>query len=160
MLLSGTRPRSGRYPIVPGGDGMQPLLEQVITYAPTAFFHCQHCELTFKQVGFGDRVHLEQSRSSLPDDLEDEFHRVAEWVTSLHERYGDRVRVKVIDAMSLEGVWRSLRYGARRYPFVVVDGRLKHTGTDFASLEPSIETSLADRSPADAKGGAASPSRR
>jgi hypothetical protein len=70
------------------------------------------------------------------------------------------VRVKVIDAMSLEGVWRSLRYGARRYPFVVVGGRLKHTGTDFAALEPSIETSLADSSPADARGGAASPSRR
>jgi hypothetical protein len=139
---------------------MQPLLVQVITYTPTAYYHCQHCELTFKQLGFGDRVHLEQSRSSLPDDLEDEFHHVAEWITSLHERYGERVRVKVIDALSIEGVWRSLRYGARRYPFVVVGGRHKHTGTEFAALEPSIETALAETSRADPKGGAASASRR
>ena len=139
---------------------MEPLLVQVITYAPTAYYHCQHCELTFKEMGFGDGVHREQARESLPEDLLDDFHHLADWIASLHERYGDRLRVKVIDATSLEGVWRSLRYGARRYPFIVIDGRHKHTGGDFSSLEPQIDRSLAEAGLAEAKGGGTSPSRR
>ena len=121
---------------------MEAVMVQVIAYAPTVYYHCQHCELTFKEMGFGDRVHQEQSRESLPEDLRAEFHALADWIASLHDRYGDRLRVKVIDATSLEGVWKSLRYGARRYPFVVVDGRHKHTGTDFAVLESYIDRSL------------------
>jgi hypothetical protein len=139
------------------GNAMDPLLVQVITYAPTAFYHCQHCELTFKEMGFGDRVHQEQSRESLPEDLRDEFHQLADWVASLHDRYGDRLRVKIIDATSLEGVWRSLRYGARRYPFVIIDGGHRHTGTDFSALEPHIDQSLAEAEQAHAGGGGASP---
>jgi hypothetical protein len=108
-------------------------------------------------MGFGDRVHREQAKESLPDDLRDEFHHLADWIASLHDRYGDRLRVKVIDATSLEGVWRSLRYGARRYPFVVIDGRHKHTGTDFSALEPYINRSLAEAEHAHARGGEASP---
>jgi hypothetical protein len=33
------------------GSSMQPLSVQIITYAPTAFRHCQHCEMAFE----GDR---------------------------------------------------------------------------------------------------------
>jgi hypothetical protein len=128
---------------------MEPLLVQVITYAPTAYYHCQHCEITFQHMGFGDSIHREQAQESLPDDLREEFHVLADWIASLHARYGDRLRVKIIDATSVEGFWKSLRFGARRYPFVVIDGHT-HTGGDYSSLEPRIDRALAQ---AGAKGG-------
>jgi hypothetical protein len=121
---------------------MQPLQVLVITYAPTVFYHCQHCELTFQQMGVGDRIHRQHARESLPDDLRQEFAELSDWIHSLIDRHGDRVRVKVVDAASIEGFWKSLRYGARRYPFVVIDGRHKYTSKDWHSLDRVIERGL------------------
>lgn len=85
------------------GSETPPVLVQVITYAPTVFFHCQHCEVVFGQTGIGERVHREQARESLPQDLRAEFARIADWVHGLLDRHGPRVRVRVIDAASLQG---------------------------------------------------------
>jgi hypothetical protein len=111
----------------------------VVTYAPTVFYHCQHCELTFQQMGVGDESHRQQARESLPDDLRADFHRLSAWIRSLVERYGDRIRVRVVDAASLQGFWASVRFRTGSYPFVVVDGRRRHVGADFERVEPVIE---------------------
>jgi hypothetical protein len=121
---------------------MQPVQVLVITYAPTVFYHCQHCEVTFQQMGVGDRIHRQHARESLPDDLREEFAELSDWIHSLIDRYGDRVHVRIVDAASIEGFWKSLRYGARRYPFVVVDGHHKYTGKDWRLLDQVIERSL------------------
>jgi hypothetical protein len=101
---------------------MQPISVQVITYAPTIFRHCQHCEVAFEGIGLGERIHRAEAADALPDDLAADFSRVSDWVHDILERHGSRVAISVIDAASIEGVWKSLRYRARRYPAVVVDG--------------------------------------
>lgn len=117
----------------------RPVRVEIIALAPTVFFHCQHCELIFQHAGFGDAVRREEARHALPDDLRDEFQHLSNWVHSLWMRYGRRIRVDVIDAASLEGVWKSFRYRVRRYPAIVVDGRDVHIGLDFDVMEPVIE---------------------
>jgi hypothetical protein len=102
---------------------MQPLSVQVITYAPTVFRHCQHCEVAFEGLGLGERMHRAEAADALPDDLLTDFSRVSDWVHRLLDRHGPQVAVTVIDAASIEGFWKSLRHRARRYPAVVVDGR-------------------------------------
>jgi hypothetical protein len=127
----------------------------VVTYAPTVLYHCQHCELTFQQMGIGDKAHRQQARESLPDDLRADFHRLSDWIHHLRDRYGERIRVRVVDAASLQGFWASLRFRTARYPFVVVDGRRRHVGTDFERVEPIIEE-LIDGRRDHTKGGEAS----
>lgn len=125
-----------------------PVRVDVITYAPTVFFHCQHCELAFGQTGIGDRIHREQARASLPDDLQAEFAGVADWVHGLVERHGSRVRIRVIDAVSLQGFLRSLRKSLRQgraYPAVVVDGTERFVGPELALAELEIERRVAAR---------------
>ncbi|MGH2488650.1 MAG: hypothetical protein ACRDFR_03405, partial [Candidatus Limnocylindria bacterium] len=51
----------------------KPVTVQVITYAPTVFYHCQHCELTFQEMGLGERLRRQEAAESLPDDLAQEF---------------------------------------------------------------------------------------
>jgi hypothetical protein len=122
---------------------MSSVTVQVITYAPTIFLHCQHCELTFQQMGLGDRLRREEARDALPADLRAEFQSVSEWVHALVHRFGHLVRVKVVDAASIEGVWKSFRYRARRYPTVIVESRdrspRKHMVTDLDSAEHVVE---------------------
>jgi hypothetical protein len=114
---------------------------EVITYAPTVFYHCQHCEITFSGVGFGDRVHREQARAALPDDLRADFERLSDEIHGLQERHGRDVRVKVIDAASIEGIFKSLRHRAWRYPAVIVDGRYRRHA-DSSELTSIVEREM------------------
>jgi hypothetical protein len=123
------------------GSRTRPLGVEVITYAPTVFRHCQHCEIAFGQVGIADRAQRDEAAKALPPDLLDDFQRVSDWVHALLERHADRVKVTVVDAVSIEGSWKSLRHGVRRYPAVLVDG--KRAGTDLAAVDRSIDARLA-----------------
>src|SRR6266511_1642786 len=95
--------------------------------------------------GFSDAVRREEARQSLPPDLREEFQRLSTWVHSLWMRYGRRIRVNVVDAASLEGVWKSFRYRVRKYPAIVVDRQEVHVGSDFDVVEPMIERHVAER---------------
>lgn len=124
---------------------LRPVTVQVIAYAPTVFRHCQHCEVAFAGLGFAEKMHAREAADALPEDLLREFQQVSDWVHSLLERHGDRVTISVVDAASVEGVWKSLRHGVRRYPAVVIDGGEKLIGTDFAPADRVIDRRCAER---------------
>jgi hypothetical protein len=118
---------------------MRPVRVEVITYTPTFFFHCQHCELTFQEMGVGGAVHREQAREALPEDLRQEFQALSLWAHDLVERFGRSVRLRVLDAASIEGFWKSLRHGIRRYPAVIIEGKDKFVGPDLHLALSAIE---------------------
>ena len=109
---------------------MKPVTIEVITYAPTVFYHCQHCELTFQEMGIGER-------------LRRAYQVLSDWVHDLLTRFGTRLRIKVVDAASIEGFARSLRHRVGRYPAVIIDGQKTIVNGDFTSLEREIEQRVA-----------------
>ena len=115
----------------------KPFLVEIVAYAPTAFYHCTHCEIVWQETGFSKGVHEEQIASALPPDMMQDYQAVSNWVNHLFQVYCDRVVVKVIDAASIEGFWKTLRYGLRRYPAIVV-GSARFSGTDFSAAEAEI----------------------
>jgi hypothetical protein len=122
---------------------MKPVSVEVITYAPTVFTHCQHCELAFGEIGIGERLRRQEAAEALPDDLARDFQALSDWVHALLERHGRAVRVKVVDAASVEGFLSSLRNRVGRYPAVIVDRDEKQIGSDFAALDPLIDRKVA-----------------
>jgi len=116
---------------------LRPVTIEVITYAPTVFFHCQHCELAFGEMGIGERLRRREAADALPDDLLRDFQALSDWVHALLEQYGDRIREKVVDAASIEGFLLSIRHRLGRYPAVIVDGE-RHSGSDLVALDPLI----------------------
>jgi len=112
---------------------MKPVSVQVITYAPTIFAHCQHCELAFSEMGIGERLRQREAAEALPDDLREEYQVVSDWVHRLIVR----------------GFAASLRHRVGRYPAVVVDGRETWTGLDFDAPDAAIDRRVgaADRGP-------------
>jgi hypothetical protein len=121
---------------------MKPLTVEVITYAPTAFYHCQHCEVAFQEMGIGERLRRADAATALPDDLARDFQAWSDWIHRLLERHGPRVRVRLVDAASIEGFVESLRHRVGRYPAVIVDGTEKRSGADFEALDRVIEARL------------------
>jgi hypothetical protein len=122
---------------------MKPVSVQIITYAPTIFSHCQHCEVAFQEMGFGVRLRRREAADALPEDLAREFQVVSDWVHRLLDRHGPRLRVDVLDAASIRGVVTSLRHRVGRYPAVVVDGRDTWTGLDFGAVDAAIDRKVA-----------------
>lgn len=111
----------------------KPLLVEIIAYAPTAYYHCTHCEVAWREMGTTNRIHEEQMRSSLPEDLIQEYQTVSDWVQEMFRIHCDAIVLKVIDAASVEGFYKSLKYNARHYPAVIVNGKSRFLGSQNLS---------------------------
>jgi hypothetical protein len=110
----------------------KPLTVEIIAFAPTAYYHCTHCEVAWREMGASNRIHEEQVESSLPPDLAGDYQAVSDWVRETFRVYCDQLLVKVIDAASLEGFVKSLRYSIHRYPAILLNGK-KFTGDSALS---------------------------
>lgn len=111
----------------------KPLLVEIIAYAPTAYYHCTHCEVAWREAGMNNRIHEEQLQSSLPEDLTKEYEIISDWVQEMFKNHCDAILLKVIDAASLEGFYKTLKYNARRYPAVIVDHKARFLGSQMLS---------------------------
>ncbi len=122
-----------------------PIRVEVLTHAPTIFFQCQQCEFIWQQTGVAQRLHREQIESSIPKDLMEPYRQLSDWVIQTAQAFDGRVVFKIIDAVSMEGVFKSLRYGVRRYPAIIIDGKDKITGFDMDQVSPLIDRQVAAR---------------
>jgi hypothetical protein len=120
----------------------RPVQVEILTYAPTEFYHCQHCEIVWDSIGFGQRIRAEQRANALPADLQAEFTAIADWVNQAFARYGERLQVKVVDVASVEGVIKAVRHRARRFPAFIVDGEERIVGFDPDVLNEALERRL------------------
>ena len=124
---------------------MKPLTVEIIAYAPTQYFHCQHCELVWDQAQIDGvkKFHADALETSIPPEMMQEYQSLSDWIRNTVKQYSGRVTFRVVDAASVEGVWKTLRYGVRKYPAFVIEGKDKLMGTDFAQVEARINQHLA-----------------
>ena len=112
---------------------------EILTYAPTEFYHCQHCEVVWDQVGLGRSIRAEQRGVGLPPDLQAEYEAISDWVGAAQSRYGDQLHVTLVDVASVEGVFKALRHRARKFPAFIVDGNERIIGFDRARLDTALD---------------------
>ena len=93
-------------------------------------------------MGIRQKVQREMADTGLPDDLKAEFHQLSEWARGLPARYGDRVRLRLVDAASIEGFFKSLVRRFGRYPAFTVEGQ-RYVGADFSRVDALIASRLA-----------------
>lgn len=111
---------------------------EILAYAPTEFYHCQHCEIVWGHLGLGERLHREQRSAALPDDLQAEYAAISDWARRAFDRYGNRLTINVIDAASIEGLFKSIRYRARRFPAFIIGGTDRIIGFDPDRLDAAL----------------------
>jgi len=58
-----------------------------------------------------------------PEDVRGFYHEVSAMVRSLWRDFGEQIDFRIVDASSLEGLWKSLRYRAWRIPTILINGR-------------------------------------
>jgi hypothetical protein len=121
---------------------MSQLSVQVIAPVLTNFYHCMHCEQLFSQAKIGQQVHQEEL-DQYPEEVKQEFERLTDYLFDLAHRYGDQIHIRVIDPLSIEGFFKSLRYRVRKYPTFIVEDKKKITGWDVGALHEALQIQLA-----------------
>ncbi len=94
-------------------------------------------------MGLRQKIQRDLMGSGLPDDLKDEFHALSQWAQTLPAKFGDRIRVRLIDAASIEGFFKSLVRRFRRYPAFTVEGQ-RYVGSDFTRVDALIAARLTE----------------
>ena len=70
-----------------------------------------------------------------PPDLKEEYLKLSEWIRELTRNYKDRLLIRLIDAQSILGIYKSLRHWIRKYPTFIVEGQEAYTGWDKKRLQ-------------------------
>lgn len=81
-----------------------------------------------------------RSLEEYPAEWREDFQRLSALILDLAARYGDRILIRIWDPRSLQGMFKSIHYGVRRYPTFVVNGHEKVTGLDAALLEQVLRS--------------------
>ena len=76
-----------------------------------------------------------------PEDLKEEYLFLSNWIRELSQKYRENILIKVIDVQSLQGVYKSIRYGIFRYPTFIINSKKKYTGKDKDRLDALLQES-------------------
>ena len=107
---------------------------EVIAPVPTSFFHCSHCEQIFTASGIGKTVRQEIQEAYPPRMLSDAA-RLTNLLQRLSSQHKGRLHIRVIDLQSLEGFYKSLRFGIRSYPGFIINKQTSYCGWDTDEWE-------------------------
>jgi histone acetyltransferase (RNA polymerase elongator complex component) len=117
---------------------MRPILLEIVTKVITTFDHCRHCEILFDEAGIDQKFH-QREMDEYPLDLKEEFAKLSDWIRELNRLYKHRLLINLIDAQSLWGIFKSLRYRIRSYPTFIVEGKETYAGWDKNQLEALLD---------------------
>lgn len=131
---------------------MRPVTVDIVAYAPTEFFHCLHCEVIWREGGIGQKIHAEQRTASLPPDLAADYERIGQWATQLADRHRGAVEIRLTDAASFEGLFKTIRYRLGRFPMIIVNGRDRSTATDLDRVTALVDARVEEHAKLDLEG--------
>ncbi len=129
---------------------MQPTLIEVIALLPEGWGICASCEMLMARANL-DKAPHERALDEFPAEWQEDFRRLSALILDLAARYGDRILIRLWDPRSLQGLFKSIRYGVRRYPTFVVAGR-KVVALDVAQVEQALATALSTHNTIDVIG--------
>ncbi len=117
---------------------MKPILLEIVTRVITSFGQCRRCKILFDQAGFGQKFH-QKEMDEYPQDLIEDYTKLSDWIRELNRLYKHRLSIKLIDAPSPIGIYKSLRYRIRTYPTFIVEGKETYAGWDKSQLEGLLD---------------------
>src|SRR5574341_703730 len=119
----------------------KPLDIEVVAHVTGSMDHCQHCQVFIDGVGVGGQV-KQEDLAAYPEEFIRDWRNVSDWVLELADKYPGKLIIRITDAQSVQGLWKSLTKGVRKYPTFIVEGQEKYHGWDHDQLEAIIQKRL------------------
>ncbi|MBU2547142.1 MAG: hypothetical protein KKB20_01905 [Proteobacteria bacterium] len=120
---------------------LKPVYLEVVSKMLTVFHQFYAGDLLFEDGGLRKK-YRNREINEYPDDLKEEVLALSEWIRELSSTYQHRLVIRVIDAQSLLGLYKSIRHRFRQTPTFIVSGKETYTGWDKAVLETILDRHL------------------
>ena len=120
----------------------KPVYVEVVTRVLTVFQQCHACDIVMDQHDLREK-YANQEINEYPDEAKEEMIQLSEWIRELTDTYKHRIVIKIIDAQSLLGLYKSIRHRSRKTPTFIVQGRETYTGWDKTALEAILDRHMA-----------------
>ena len=120
---------------------MKPLTVEVISHWTTAFGNCAPCELIMNEACVNTGAH-HQDMADYPADLKEEMTKLGDWLGELCRLYRHRVCIRLIDAQSPLGLYKSLIHRIRRYPAFIIEKKDVYSGWDRNRVEELLDARM------------------
>ena len=120
---------------------MKPLTVEVVSNLITGFGHCARCELIMNEAGVSSRAR-QQDAADYPAELLEELSRLSDWLSELCRLYRHRISIRLIDAKSPLGLYKSLLHRIRRYPTFIIEKKEVYSGWDRKRIEELLDTRM------------------
>ena len=117
---------------------MKPVTIEVVSHLLTTYTHCNRCELMFREAGL-EREVTSRDSEEYPPDLKKEFSKLSDWICELSRLYRHRIRIRLIDAKSPLGIYKSLIHRFRIYPTFIIEKKDVYSGWDQQELESLLD---------------------
>jgi hypothetical protein len=120
---------------------MKPLTVEVVSNLITAFGGCSRCELIMDEAGVNTQARY-QDMADYPAELREELAKLADWLSELCRLYRHRITIRLIDAKSPFGLYKSLLHRIRRYPTFIIEKKTVYSGWDRKRIEEMLDTHI------------------
>jgi hypothetical protein len=120
---------------------MKPLTVEVVSNLITAFGGCSRCALIMDEAGVNDRAR-NQDMADYPAELKEELVKLSDWLSELCHLYRHRISIRLIDAKSPFGLYKSLLHRIRCYPTFIIEKREVYSGWDRKRIEAMLDTHI------------------
>jgi hypothetical protein len=124
-----------------GAIDMKPISIEVISNLLITYSHCSRCEPIFNESGLGKKAKKEDIED-YPSELKDELLKLSSLIGELRSLYKHRIRIRLIDAQSPIGIFKSLIYRFRNYPTFIIEKKEVYSGWDREKVESILDKYL------------------
>jgi hypothetical protein len=117
---------------------MKQISIEVVSRVLTTYGHCIRCEPIFLESGVGKKIKLEDM-DDYPDELKEDSLKLSELICELYRIYRHKIRIRLIDALSPTGIYKSFVYRFREYPTFIIANKDVCRGMDRKKIEDLID---------------------
>lgn len=120
---------------------MKAISIEVVSNLLTTYSHCTRCEIIFRESGLGREVN-KGDIEDYPTELKDEVLKLSDRIGELKQLYKHRIQIRLTDAQSPRGIYKSLIHRLRQYPAFIIEKKDVYIGWDRERIEELVDKYL------------------
>ena len=120
---------------------MKTISLEVVSNFLTTYSHCSRCEVVFRESGLGKEAN-KGDIEDYPAELKEEILELSEGLGELKQLYKHRIEIRLTDAQSPRGMYKSLRHRLRQYPAFIIEKKDVCIGWDRERIEELVDKYL------------------
>ncbi len=120
---------------------MKTISVEVISNFLTTYSHCTRCEVIFRESGLGKEAN-KGDIEDYPAEMKEEILKLSDRLGELKQLYKHRIQIRLTDAQSPRGIYKSLIHRLRRYPAFIIEGKDVYVGWDRERIDELVDKYL------------------